>query len=439
MSSNEVVIDVRNVSKWFDVEGSGVALGPSEVSDVSQKGASKYQALDDVSFQVCKGETVGIVGRNGAGKSTLLRIISGIMKPDKGKVKIAGRAYSVMGMGIGLRPNLTGAENIMIKSAVMGLSKAEIDERYDSIVDFAELGDYIKQPMRTYSKGMRARLAFAITFAFDPEILIVDEALSGGDGAFKRKAEARLNEINESGATILLVSHGGGNHKRLCNRSILLDRGHLLNDGPPKQILQYYKRILGTPPGELPQIIEEIRNADPDAEAAMEDSDRLAARAGTGSAPVLKFEPGLKSYSANPSKPRGAEILTAGFKDAEGGPINVLPAGPKAYAFDVTARFDKTATNVYAELCIKNEEGVELCWYRSHQAGRSRPKVKAGTEIKQEYQIRNRLLDGDYFIDVTIHGDAGEGPVVLHRITDMVTFQSTGTTDTRLSGIIDLS
>ncbi|MCR9129323.1 MAG: ABC transporter ATP-binding protein [Alphaproteobacteria bacterium] len=436
-SSDEVVIDVKNVSKWFRVEGKGVKKGPSETAARAQDADVKrnqFQVLNDVSFQVRRGETVGIVGRNGAGKSTLLRIVSGMMKPDRGSVDIQGQPYSVMGMGIGFQRNLTGLENIHIKGAVMGASSSEIRKKVDWIVDFSELGDYIHQPMRTYSKGMQGRLAFAITFAFDPKILIVDEALSGGDGSIKRKAEARLNEINDSGATILLVSHGGAHHKRLCDRSILLDHGQVLSDGPPRQILSYYDRILNASPDELPKVIDRIKAADPLADAAGADGN---AGDGDGSA-AASFDPDLRSRSAHATEPKGGRIQQAGFFDMNTEePVNRLEHG-KRYRFRADVEYLKDCKDVELEVTIKTDDGSELFAVKLPSGGKGKRKFKSGDVFSYKFQLRNRLLPETYFVDLALRGKQGLRFDTLHRVSDIVAFASTGDVDEGVSGLIDL-
>lgn len=436
MSSNDdVIIDVQHISKWFQVQGKGVKKGPSEPEARAQDAQTKrnqFQVLNDISFQVRRGETVGIVGRNGAGKSTLLRIISGMMRADRGSVDVVGRPYSVMGMGIGFQRNLTGAENIHIKGAVMGASASEIRKKIDWIVDFSELGDYIHQPMRTYSKGMQGRLAFAITFAFDPKILIIDEALSGGDGSIKRKAEARLNEINDSGATILLVSHGGAHHKRLCDRSILLDGGRVLSDGPPRQILSYYDRILNASPDDLPGVLAKISKADPVAEAA----GRTGADANKEAAPA--FDPEIKSRSAHATEPNGAKITAAGFFDLKSEEqVNRLDQG-KRYRFKVDIDFLKTVKEVEVEVTIKADDGVELFSIKLPTGRSGKRRFKSGDTYSYKFQMRNRLLPDDYYVDVSVRGRQTLRVDGLHRISDMMAFTSIGEPDEAVGGMIDL-
>lgn len=443
MSSNDdVVIDVRNVSKWFQVQGKGVKKGPSEdvAREQDEGGKNRFQVLKDVSFKVRRGETVGIVGRNGAGKSTLLRIISGMMDPDRGEVDIAGQAYSVMGMGVGFQKNLTGRENIHIKGAVMGAPTREVARKFDWIVDFSELGDYIDQPVRTYSKGMTARLAFAITFAFDPKILIVDEALSGGDSAFKRKAEARLNEINDSGATILLVSHGGVHHKRLCDRTVLIDKGCVLSDGPPKPVLQYYDRILNSEPREIAQVLKEIRAADPYAEEAAE---AQPAASVTGGLPPSQrasgFDTSLRPKGGSASKPRGATISSIVIKDRKSQEkVNTLAAGSR-FKIRIDVDFGHDIKNASAEIIIKSEEGDELFRAKSNTKNSNLVSFKKGDKASFPFDLHNRLLEGVYYVDAVVSGDGGDGVTTLHRVSDMTAFKALPASDRSVSGVVDLS
>ena len=448
-SDKNVVIDVRNVSKWFQVQGKGVRKGPSETSERDQHAETKrnqFQVLNDVSLQVRRGETVGIIGRNGAGKSTLLRIISGMMKPDRGSVAIDGKPYSVMGMGIGFQKNLTGAENIHIKGAVMGATTREINRKMDWIVDFSELGDYIHQPMRTYSKGMTSRLAFAITFAFDPKILVIDEALSGGDEEFKRRTQTRLDEINEAGSTILLVSHGGAHHKRLCDKSILIDKGQLLAEGPPPGVMNAYKRLASASPEEFDSVVAEICTTD------LWAVEKAAAAKRDGGVPPGQgkpkdqagLDPDLKSRSVSASEPLGCKIVDAAFfsRTADKERLNKLTPGGR-FQFQITAEAEEPLSNLTFEMCVKSESGEELFRAREPVPRKRAEMVKPGAQVKGGFAIRNRLLPGDYYADVAVRaqrGPSGEGEVsTLHRVADMVLFRVVGENDDHVEGVVDLS
>jgi ABC-2 type transport system ATP-binding protein len=207
------------------------------------RGALTYQelwALNGVSVSIERGEVVGIVGRNGAGKSTLLKVISGILKPTRGRAAVTGRVSPLLELGTGFDYELTGRENVMLNALLLGRSKREVRERFDSIVEFSELGDFIDVPLRNYSSGMTARLGFAIATAWDPEILILDEVLAVGDAAFQQKCHRRLGEVLASGATVLMVSHVARTLILECSRCLWLSEGRLVADGTPAEVLQQY-------------------------------------------------------------------------------------------------------------------------------------------------------------------------------------------------------
>jgi lipopolysaccharide transport system ATP-binding protein len=204
----------------------------------------EFVALHDVSFELKKGEVLGLVGRNGAGKSTLLQLICGTLSPTQGDVAVRGRVAALLELGAGFNPDFTGRENIYLNASILGLSKAEIDDRYGAIVDFSGIADFIDQPVKTYSSGMYVRLAFSIATSVDPDILVIDEALSVGDGAFARKSFERIMRLKEKGATILFCSHSMYQVEALCTRAIWLEKGNVMQLGNPATVVASYLTYL---------------------------------------------------------------------------------------------------------------------------------------------------------------------------------------------------
>ena len=208
---------------------------------------TEFWALKDVSFKVEKGDRVGIMGFNGAGKSTLLKTIAGVLKPTMGNVKVSGTIAPMLELGAGFDPNYSGAENIYLYGATMGFSRKFIDEKYNEIVEFSELKDFINAPLKSYSSGMKSRLGFAIATAVKPDVLILDEVLSVGDGGFRQKSEAKMKSIINGGATTILVSHSIGQVRSMCNKVLWLDRGRQIAFGDDVQgICEEYESFLST-------------------------------------------------------------------------------------------------------------------------------------------------------------------------------------------------
>lgn len=201
-----------------------------------------FWALRDITLDVTKGETLGIIGPNGAGKSTLLKVIARVLKPTKGSVMVKGRIAPLIELGAGFDMELTGRENIFLNASILGLSRSEIRERFERIVEFSELGDFIHSPLKNYSSGMVARLGFSIATEVQPDILIIDEVLSVGDERFRKKCEKRIEDFKKIGTTILFVSHSLNEVRRLCDRVLWLDHGILKRSGDPESVIKEYQR-----------------------------------------------------------------------------------------------------------------------------------------------------------------------------------------------------
>ena len=242
--SSSVAIHAQHLGKAFQLYERPI----DRLKQMLMRGRKRYYkefaALQDVNFELKKGEVLGLVGRNGAGKSTLLQLICGTLNSTAGSVSVQGRVAALLELGAGFNPEFTGQENIYLNASILGLSKAEIDERYDAIVDFSGIADFIHQPVKTYSSGMYVRLAFSIATSVDPDILVIDEALSVGDGAFARKSFDRIMRLKEKGATILFCSHSIYQIEALCTRALWLDKGVVQLMGDPSTVVARYQNFL---------------------------------------------------------------------------------------------------------------------------------------------------------------------------------------------------
>ena len=241
---NDVVIDIQNLSKVYKLYEKPIDRLKETLSITGKSYHRDFYALNNVNLQIRKGETVGIIGKNGAGKSTLLKIITGVLAPTTGSVNINGRISSLLELGAGFNPEYNGLENIYLNGTIMGLSKEEVDERLQDILDFADIGDFIYQPVKTYSSGMYVRLAFSVAINVNPDILIVDEALAVGDARFQLKCFKKLKEIKNSGRTILFVSHAIDQVKAFCTNGVLINDGQIIYQGDPKEAgVKYFDLI----------------------------------------------------------------------------------------------------------------------------------------------------------------------------------------------------
>lgn len=249
----DTAIQVKNLGKQYIIKHQEatqyntlrdiLAAGPKAL--LSNSTREKFWSLQDVSFEIRQGDRVGIIGRNGAGKSTLLKMLSRIVEPTTGEIQINGRVSSLLEVGTGFHPELTGRENIFLNGAILGMSKAEIRSKFDEIVDFSEVEKFLDTPVKRYSSGMYVRLAFAIAAHLEPEVLIVDEVLAVGDAKFREKCLGKMKRVGEEGRTILFVSHQMGMLAQLCNRALMLEQGRLVQQGATQDVIAHYMESLG--------------------------------------------------------------------------------------------------------------------------------------------------------------------------------------------------
>jgi ABC-type polysaccharide/polyol phosphate transport system ATPase subunit len=234
-------VEFQGVTKSFARHSGRILLRQKIQHILAGRRRERFFALKNISFRLNQGEGLAVVGANGAGKSTLLNLVAGIAQPDAGGVRVNGRIAPLLDLGSGFHPDLTGAENIVINASVIGLSRRRTRELFDQIVDFADIGDFLNEPLRTYSSGMMMRLAFSVAINMDPEILLIDEVLAVGDAAFAQKSFDRILRFRAAGHTILCVSHALGTVPELCNRAIWLDHGELMMNGPVREVIAAYQ------------------------------------------------------------------------------------------------------------------------------------------------------------------------------------------------------
>jgi len=242
--NNNIAISVKNINKIYKMYRSPSERFKELLHPFKKKYHQEFQALKNINLDIQKGTTFGIIGQNGSGKSTLLQIITGIIRPTSGTVKVEGRVSALLGLGAGFHREFTGRENVFMQGMLMRMKREEMERHFDEIVSFADIGDFIDQPVKTYSSGMYARLAFATAINVSPDILIIDEILAVGDDMFQRRCHNKLEEFKNSGKTVIFVSHSLSVVTKICNRAILLDRGNILETGNPEDLVNTYKELM---------------------------------------------------------------------------------------------------------------------------------------------------------------------------------------------------
>ncbi len=398
MSSDGIAISVRGVSKHYlmfdrpqDRMKQMVVPGLQRLFGREPRCYYRdFAALHDVSFEVRRGEAVGIIGRNGSGKSTLLQIICGILQPSAGEVRVGGRIAALLELGAGFNPDFTGRENVYLNAAILGIARAEVDARFDDIARFADIGHFIDQPVKTYSSGMYVRLAFATAVNVDPDILVVDEALAVGDEAFQRKCFARIEQMRARGATILFVSHSAQTVIQLCDRALWVERGQLLMDAAPKTVVDAYHRTL--------------------AEQRADDSPRPDAEPGSGA--VLALSEAVIEY---PSV--GGRIIAASLTTEEGQPVAQLEHEHR-YRFSYRLRADQDLRGLRLGMLVKTRTGVEVAGAVLALADQGCEQVQAGTTVLVDFTFACLMYPGRYFINCGVTAEVDGEEQYVHRLVD---------------------
>lgn len=405
---SELAIDVKNVKKVYKLYDKPSLRIKEAFSPTGRKYHKEFHALRDISFHVEKGEMLGIIGKNGAGKSTLLKIITGVLTPTTGTVEIHGKVSALLELGAGFNPEYTGIENIYLNGSMIGFTEKEMDAKIDDIIKFADIGDFINQPVKSYSSGMFARLAFAVSINVDPDILIVDEALSVGDVFFQAKCYKKLNDLKKSGKTILFVTHDMGSVIKYCNRAILINDGVIAEEGAPAAIVDIYKKVLvGQYDGEDKSSME----------SAVDDSIR------NKSHNDIQTEGQWKDYMLiNPNcqiyGDKRAEIVDFGIFD-ENGEINNTISKMRPFSIKMKVRFHETIENPIFAFSIKDTKGTEITGTNTIIEDVETGTVKAGEEITIEFRQVMRIQGGQYLLLLGCTGYQGDNLVVYNRLYDI--------------------
>lgn len=379
----ETAIEVKNVTKIYSLYKRPSDRLIDTFHLMPWRKYPKNEALKDVSFTVNKGETVGIIGTNGSGKSTILKIITGVLTPTKGKAIVKGRISALLELGAGFNAEYTGIENVYLNGTMMGLSREEIDKKLPEILEFADIGEYVYSPVKTYSSGMFVRLAFAVAINIDPEILIVDEALSVGDVFFQAKCYRKFDEFKRAGKTILFVSHDLSSISKYCDRVILLNKGDKLGEGSAKDMIDEYKQVLvGQYKDDSKTIMNENLNND------------------------------TLEYGS-----RKAQINDCKIYDHTGKNSNAIIKGTEFKIKVDYSVFEDLEAPIFA-FTFKNVQGTEITGTNTMIEKSITEGIKGGTDLTIEFTQEMNLQGGEYLLSLGLTGFEKGEFTVYHRLYD---------------------
>ncbi len=434
MSRN--AIEVNDVTKVYRLYDKPIDRLKESLSLTHKEYHRDFFALNRLSFAVERGQTVGIIGTNGSGKSTILKIITGVVTPTTGTVQVDGKISALLELGAGFNMDYTGIENIYMNGTMMGYTKKEMDGKLEEILAFADIGDFVHQPVKTYSSGMFVRLAFALAINVEPEILIVDEALSVGDVFFQAKCYRRMEEIRKSGTTILMVTHDMGSIIKYCDKVVLLNKGEFIAEGEPGRMVDLYKKILANQMDSLQEELErdalkgqEVETSDAPASGAGQDAssvpgggygaehDGEVSRPGSSHPLLMKEQITINADRTEYGDGR-AEIFDLGLFDAKGNLTNLLLKG-EMFTIKERIRFHAPLSCPIFTYTIKDKKGMDLSGTNTMYEGADIQPVKEGDVYDVSFTQKMTLQGGEYLLSMSCTGFEGEEHVVYHRLYDV--------------------
>ena len=430
METKQLAIHVEGLNKVYRLYDHNRDRLIDSLGLARKKRYREHFALNNVDLDVYQGECVGIIGTNGSGKSTILKIITGVLNPTSGTVQVNGRISALRELGAGFNYEYNGIENVYLNGTMIGFSEKEIDEKLQDILDFADIGDYVYQPVKTYSSGMFVRLAFAVAINIDPEILIVDEALSVGDVFFQAKCYHKFEEFKKQGKTILFVSHDLSAISKYCDRAVLLNQGVKLGEGSPRDMIDIYKQVLvgqyELPSGDKKANLaadEDIRKAAAEKVDGKKDEEdgtdgTAAQKAGTASGEESRPTPGI-NVQALEYGTKEAEIVEYYMTDGAGLRTSAILKG-ESFTLHMKVEVHKDLKAPIFALSIKNIKGVEITGTNTMVEKSFLESVKAGEVLTITFTQKVRLQGGEYLLSLGVTGYEGDTFTVYHRLYDIL-------------------
>jgi lipopolysaccharide transport system ATP-binding protein len=415
---SDIAIKVENLSKVYHLYDKPIDRLKESLHPFRRKYHKDFYALNNISFEVKKGETIGIIGKNGSGKSTLLKIITGVLTPTSGNVKVNGRISSLLELGMGFNPELTGIENVYFNGTIMGYTREQMDNKLDGILSFADIGEFINQPVKKYSSGMFVRLAFSVATCIDPEILLIDEALAVGDMFFQAKCMIKMKKmINNEGVTLLFVSHDTTSVKSICKSSILLSYGELKDIGDSENIVNHYHSLEANAFRSSDDQLSNIITRHYEVEAEHKEYDYIDK--------FFKVNPDYDKlskdfrYGDQKIKIRNVEILNQNLRPVS--EVNLFEKIILRYHLE----FFIDSDNYNVGFLVRNRNGIEIFGYRTAETQKNIPFKRKGDKAIADFYFTNILTNGIYSVSAGV-SDKGNllAPDYHDWINNAVVFQS---------------
>lgn len=410
---DDIVIQVQDVTKLYKLYDKPSDRLKESLGLTKKKHYREHYALHNLSFDIKKGECVGIIGTNGAGKSTILKIITGVLNPSEGNVHINGRISALLELGAGFNMEYTGIENIYLNGTMIGFSREEIDEKLNDILAFADIGDFVYQPVKTYSSGMFVRLAFAVAININPEILIVDEALSVGDVFFQAKCYNKFEEFKKLGKTILFVSHDLGSISKYCDKVILLNKGVKLNEGTPKDMINLYKKVVANQYDEHLEKKADKRNIYSKGVNGVKNEMFSDSKQKTWKS-FYAINPNLDAYGDG-----SAEIIDFAIIDSEGNITNTIEKGTD-FLICSKVLFYKNICNPIFTFTFKDIQGTAITGTNTMYEKVNIELAKAGETYMASFKQNMNLQGGEYLLSISCTGYANGEFQVYNRLYDVI-------------------
>lgn len=399
---SDIAIKVDNVKKMYKLYDKPSDRFKEALGLARKKKYKEHYALHNVSFDVHRGETVGIIGTNGSGKSTILKIITGVLNPTEGNIEINGRISALLELGAGFNMEYTGLENVYLNGTMIGFSREEIDAKLQDILDFADIGDFVNQPVKTYSSGMFVRLAFAVAINIDPEILIVDEALSVGDVFFQAKCYKKFEEFKKQGKTVLFVSHDLGSVNKYCDRVVLLNRGVKMAEGVPKEMIDLYKKVLSHHDGEEKSEItseNQIETVNSNWKSKMQENPKKSVY-GTGDADIIDYC----------------------IMDEDKHITNIVNKGDM-FSIKMKVKFNREIGDPIMAFTIRDKQGTEIAGTNTMYENVNVGAVKKGDVREITFTQKMDLKGGEYLLCLGCTGFENGNFEVYNRLYEICNIQ----------------